>query len=130
VYSNLPSRIHYLDIRHRNGLPIDENREIRSARQMEHDNLYCSRVVSALVDMDANNRLANVQSMLRQPYLVPHAIRPSNARYFMRSCLSLSASGRYHQYPIDENFQNGPQRACFSFTYVLLPHGNIITLCK
>jgi hypothetical protein len=62
--SNIRGRIHHHGVRNRNGLEIHKVRTVRTSRQMEYDNLHRGGVVSTLVDMDANNRLANVQSML------------------------------------------------------------------
>jgi hypothetical protein len=76
---------------------------------MEYDNLHRGGVVSTLVDMDANNRLANVQSMLWQPHLVSYAIRSSFALHSVYSGLFLPTSGCYHQHPADADLQYGHQ---------------------
>jgi hypothetical protein len=76
---------------------------------MEHHHLYRSGVVSAITNLDANDRLANVQSMLWQPHLVSYAIRSSDTLHFVHSGLLLPAARCHNQHPTDEDFQNGPQ---------------------
>jgi hypothetical protein len=92
--SNLHGRIHYHDIRHRNGLSIHQVRTVCSTRQVEHNDMHRGGVIPATADVDANHRVAHVQPVLWQPHLVPDAIRPTYSCHFVHSGLLLPVSGR------------------------------------
>jgi hypothetical protein len=94
----------------------------RFAPRGKWNTTICIAVVSC------HNRLANVQSMLRQPHLVPHAVRPSYSCYSVHSGFLLPAFGRCHQHSTHADFQHGPQRTNLSLAHVLLPVGSIIDI--
>jgi hypothetical protein len=70
---------------------------------MEHDYMRCCCVIHASAHMDTNRRLANVQYLLWQSYLVPDAIRSFDAYLLVCFGLFPAALGRSYQYPVDED---------------------------
>lgn len=111
-------------------MEIHQDRAICTARQVEHHNLHCSCVVSAIAHLAAHHPMANVQQMFWRSHLVSHALRPSHALHAGRLGLFLPCSGSHDQHPADENGKHGPQRARLGFANVLLFASNSITLCK
>lgn len=101
-------------------MEICQNRAIRSTRQVEYHDLHCNCVISTLAHMATYDCVADVQPMFWKPHLVPHALRPSHARYPGSLGLLLPCAGSYNQHPADENIKYGPQRTGLGIAYVLL----------
>lgn len=95
---------------------------------MEHDNLYCCGVIHGTTYLDADCRMANVQYLLWQSYLVSYALRFPDDDHTCCHGLLLVGGGRSHQYPAHEVPRLGPQRAYFSFAYDLLLVSSCIDL--
>lgn len=106
--SYLSDRIHYLGLRYRGSSQGLQTRPIRPTRQVEHDNLYRRCIVHASSLLDADCCLAVSEHLLWRAYLVPHAVRSSDADLSFNSCFSAAHGSRYDQYSADENAGPGP----------------------
>lgn len=114
-------RLHHPRIWGRNGLACLCKGTICSTRQVEHSYLRWSGFILAGADMDANNHLANVRSMLRQSHLVHHAIRSPNFGPFVcfgGRTLDIGCRG---QHTTHEVAQGRCTRANLSISHDLFP---------
>jgi hypothetical protein len=131
--SNLLDRLHNVDLRYRNGPEGIQERQICTSWQMEHDHLRGRGSIPSSAHMDANNRVADVQSMLWWFSLDPWSIRPAILDCHLCHGLWSFVAGCSHQYSTNEDTGTRSERAHLSIANDLLLADDSIDLrmcCK